>query len=82
MVHVTHGEVTKSVLPAEVRVQREFALRVSELRKIDFQLNGNCYTYYGNNYSQGKINATAGGKQGLESVMIKVLLKYYLESTK
>ena len=31
---------------------------------------------------EGKINATAGGKQGLESVMIKVLLKYYLESTK
>ena len=80
MVHVTHGEVTKSVLPAEVRVQREFALRVSELRKIDFQLNGNCYTYYGNNYSQGKINATAGGKQFLEPAMVEMMMN--LESTK
>ena len=53
----------------------EFALRVRELREIVLQLSGR-------NYSQGKINATAGGKQGLESVMIKVLLKYYLESTK
>ena len=80
MVHVTHGEVTKSVLPAEVRVQQEFALRVSELRKIDFQLNGNCYTYYGNNYSQGKINATAGGKQFLEPAMVEMMMN--LESTK
>ena len=46
-------------------------MRVSELRKIDLQLNGNCYTYYGNNYSQGKINATAGGKQFLEPAMVE-----------
>jgi len=53
----------------------EFAVRVRELREIArVQLSGR-------NYSQGKINATAGGKQSLEKVMIEVLITYnYLES--
>ena len=60
----------------------EFALRVRELREIVLQLSGR-------NYSQGKINATAGGKQSLEPEMIRELQKdmqkncrAYLESIK
>jgi len=56
----------------------EFDLRVRELRKIDLQLSGR-------NYSQGKINATAGGKQSLEREMMLELKKdyrAYQESTK
>ena len=48
-------------------------LRVRELREIDLQLSGR-------NYSQGKINATAGGKQSLEPKMIAMLKNDYLES--
>ena len=60
----------------------EFAVRVRELREIVLQLSGR-------NYSQGKINATAGGKQSLEPEMIRELQKdmqkncrAYLESIK
>eukprot|EP00964_Phaeocystis_antarctica_P159151 scaffold130093_cov57-Phaeocystis_antarctica.AAC.1 len=56
----------------------EFDLRVRELREIDLQLSGR-------NYSQGKINATAGGKQSLEREMMLELKKdyrAYQESTK
>ena len=66
----------------ECETDGEFDLRVRELREIDLQLSGK-------NYSQGKINATAGGKQSLEPEMIRELQKdmqkncrAYLESIK
>jgi len=57
----------------ECESDEEFALRVSELREINLQLRGR-------KYSQGKINATAGGKESLESQVVEMIKN--LESTK
>ena len=51
----------------------EFALRVSEFREMGLQLNGR-------KYSQGKINAIAGGKQSLAPKVVEMIKN--LESTK
>ena len=62
------------VASAGVRVrQGEFDLRVRELREIDLQLSGR-------KYSQGKINAIAGGKQSLVPKVVEMIKN--LKSTK
>ena len=57
----------------ECESDEEFALRVSEFREMGLQLNGR-------KYSQGKINAIAGGKQSLAPKVVEMIKN--LESTK
>ena len=56
----------------ECESEGEFALRVSELRDI-FQLGGR-------KFSEGRINASAGGKQSLVPKVVEMIKN--LESTK